>query len=366
MKNSQKGFVVPLLIVIVVLVIGGGVYYFSQQKRISRVQNTVDVTVSESVNQIQGISPISYKDDWGYSFSIPQGWSYISTTTPTSLPQFGSRSFRVIKMVPGSDKSTLLNSTLSKTVIKSDEFNSEVIYAVESRNIQISSDVLQKNLTDDILLKSAINNMYGSMDVRDTSGITVYDKGSLQRPLTGFYTYSKSGSNYELMVSLIAKDNSGNASSISIVYLGRNGNFSQETAKSIVDSLNIDSNKLKPYLDHQLSIKSGAIQLKVSDLSPTNNPQTDNDVIVKSRLSMARNGAELYYNNSNSYSGYCATDKNYKDIKDSVAPVNLGCKDNSAAYAISAPIKIGGYWCVDSTGYQGTTKSLNTTTACGK
>ena len=362
MKNSQKGFVVPLLIVIVVLVIGGGVYYFSQQERISQVQNTVDITVPESVNQIQGISSVSYKDDWGFLFSIPQGWSYISTTTPA----YKGRAFRVIKVVPNSDKSTFLNSALSKTVIKSNEFNSEVIYAVEAQNIPISSDVLQKNLTDDILLKSAINNMYESMDVKDTSGITVYDKGSLQKPLTGFYTYSKSGSQYELMVSLIAKDNSSNASSISIVYLGRNGNFSQETAKSIVDSLSIDSSKLKPYLDHQLSIKNGAIQLKVSDLSPTNNPQTDIDVIVKSRLSMARNSAELYYNNSNSYSGYCATDKNYKDIKDSVAPVNLVCKDNPIAYAISAPIKIGGYWCVDSTGYQGITKSLNTTTACGK
>ncbi len=31
MKNSQKGFVVPLLIVIVVLVIGGGIYYFAQK-----------------------------------------------------------------------------------------------------------------------------------------------------------------------------------------------------------------------------------------------------------------------------------------------------------------------------------------------
>lgn len=43
MKNSQKGFVVPLIIVIAVLAIGGGVYYFSQKKIGMDVSNSSNV-----------------------------------------------------------------------------------------------------------------------------------------------------------------------------------------------------------------------------------------------------------------------------------------------------------------------------------
>jgi hypothetical protein len=44
MKNSQKGFVVPLLIIIAVLVIGGGVYLYTQNK-----SATIDAPVSTNV-----------------------------------------------------------------------------------------------------------------------------------------------------------------------------------------------------------------------------------------------------------------------------------------------------------------------------
>lgn len=57
MKNSQKGFVVPLIIVIAVLVVGGGVYYYSknpgtpQIPKNTVVDKTADNTQNTSTNQ---------------------------------------------------------------------------------------------------------------------------------------------------------------------------------------------------------------------------------------------------------------------------------------------------------------------------
>ncbi len=56
MKNSQKGFVAPLLIVIAVLVIGGSIYYFSQKARTPQVQNTLDNMVLSTPDQTQAQS----------------------------------------------------------------------------------------------------------------------------------------------------------------------------------------------------------------------------------------------------------------------------------------------------------------------
>lgn len=45
MKNTQKGFIVPLLIIIAVLVVGGGVYFYSQKKSdISQTNGVKDNT----------------------------------------------------------------------------------------------------------------------------------------------------------------------------------------------------------------------------------------------------------------------------------------------------------------------------------
>lgn len=47
MKNSQKGFVIPLLIVIAVLVIGEGAYFFSKNTRVSQINNS-EITSTHS------------------------------------------------------------------------------------------------------------------------------------------------------------------------------------------------------------------------------------------------------------------------------------------------------------------------------
>jgi hypothetical protein len=271
-------------------------------------------------------------------------------------------------MVPDSDKDIFLKSALKNSIIKSNEFNSEAIYITETRSSPVSYDIFQNILADKVLLQSAINNMSVSMGLTNTSDISVYDKGSLRSPLTGFYVYSEAGAQSELSISLATKDTSNNTVSMFIVYLGRNGKFNQDTAKNIIDSLNIDSRKLKPYLDYQLPIKTGPIQLKAADLK-TGSPQNDPDVMIKSRLVAARNTAEVYYSNSNSYAGFCTTAQSYKDIKQEMTQYQtykytLSCNDSKTAYAVSSDLMVGGYWCIDSTGYQGKVTAPNTQTYC--
>ena len=85
MKNSQKGFVVPLLIVIVVLVIGGGVYYFSRKVSTYPINK-----IQSSVSDQTGITNSSLPTDNDLKVShtrIPESnnsastWNSISATT---------------------------------------------------------------------------------------------------------------------------------------------------------------------------------------------------------------------------------------------------------------------------------------------
>ena len=103
-----------------------------------------------------------------------------------------------------------------------------------------------------------------------------------------------------------------------------------------------------------------------------------NDAAVKSNLADARAQAELYYDaNSNSYAGVCNTvaAAGVKTINASVvaaqtasgaATLNIAyattgaagtatCHDSAAGWAAEAPLKAGGFYCVDSTGYAGST-----------
>jgi hypothetical protein len=327
-------------------------------------------TTTQTVPQAQIIQSTStlqtlYKDDWGFSFPIPQGWSSISTTSPV----FSSRQFRVIKIVPDSDKVFLrpLTTQSTGTTIKSEDFNSEVIYVVE---VRVPKDQMKFpiDLSDASLFRVASYDLVRSMNVRDVASVSIYDKGSLHAPLTGFYTNAKSGSQYVSRVSLVAKDNSNNADGLSLVYLGRNGKFNQETSRNIINSIATDSQKLKPFLDYQISIQPGPINTNSVNVNQSNT-YPDPDIRLKEMLSSARVNAELYYSKANSYSGYCSVDKTYNDIKQAINQdpsfkYILNCLDSKENYAISSNLMVGGYWCIDNTGYLGKITAPTTKTYC--
>jgi len=111
--------------------------------------------------------------------------------------------------------------------------------------------------------------------------------------------------------------------------------------------------------------------------TPTSNkisgsqPVADPDVIMKAQLNMARTAIENYYNDSNSYAGFCSANQNYADIKQFLVTYKyhtytLSCQSSPTTYAISSDMMAGGFWCVDNMGYQGMAKSLNTTSSCNK
>ncbi len=113
-------------------------------------------------------------------------------------------------------------------------------------------------------------------------------------------------------------------------------------------------------------------------LSSLSNARTKGvDTTVKTNLNNARAQAELYYSNNNdSYSGVCNTDivtpatKSLRTFIDAAASAggytasyvygtaesatSIACQANASSWVIQAPLKSGGYWCID---YKGIPKT---------
>ncbi len=90
-----------------------------------------------------------------------------------------------------------------------------------------------------------------------------------------------------------------------------------------------------------------------------------NDISVRENLKKILAPAEIYYEKSNSYAGFCKS-SDYLEITKSITKSTiLNCKDSTNAYAVISPIS-SGYWCVDSTGYNNNASLKNTTTSCVK
>ncbi len=89
------------------------------------------------------------------------------------------------------------------------------------------------------------------------------------------------------------------------------------------------------------------------------------DAAVKSNLNNTRAQAELYYDgNTNSYSGVC-TAAGGISVGLAAAGVGTVCNTSATAWAASAPLKSGGFWCVDSTGQSKVeTSALGSGTVC--
>jgi len=90
------------------------------------------------------------------------------------------------------------------------------------------------------------------------------------------------------------------------------------------------------------------------------------DAAIKGALSEARLAAEMYYDNKGSYSEFCflGIGTDYYRIKKNIEEDNGGeitCNDTASgedtldAYCMQSILNTGGSWCIDSTGYSGTT-----------
>lgn len=84
MKNSQKGFIVPLVITLVALVIGGGAYVYIKNMEVSQTsiaENTQDTNLAPTVDTgalLQTEETAGWEThvnkEIGFSFKYPQGW----------------------------------------------------------------------------------------------------------------------------------------------------------------------------------------------------------------------------------------------------------------------------------------------------
>ncbi len=79
------------------------------------------------------------------------------------------------------------------------------------------------------------------------------------------------------------------------------------------------------------------------------------DANIKQNLANARAQGALYFDDNGTYVGVC--DEPTVDSQMASAQIAAGsstdpvvCSDAADEYAISSPLKGGGYWCVDSTG----------------
>ncbi len=91
------------------------------------------------------------------------------------------------------------------------------------------------------------------------------------------------------------------------------------------------------------------------------------DAAVKANLNNIRAQAEIYYDTNGNYTAVCSDTLVSRGVTAAgTAGGGTGvCNNASGAWAASAPLKTGSYWCVDSTGNSKTHASaLGTATAC--
>jgi len=119
---------------------------------------------------------------------------------------------------------------------------------------------------------------------------------------------------------------------------------------------------VKSFIINKNNIAS-AIKILLVKLNESQN--YSNDISVRENLKKILAPAEIYYEKSNSYAGFCKSSDYLEVTKSITKSTILNCKDSADAYAIMAPIS-SGYWCVDSTGYNNNASLKNTTTSCVK
>ncbi len=334
MKNSQKGFIIPLLIVVAVLVLGGGVYYYSQKSKSNdSVNNTlvtsdnVTSTNTTVVGQTKkytdpsGLFTLTYPDNWGIEINentVRQAYAlkFFDKTSLKSSPQ---------TINPPAGSGGLANP------LKSEATYNNTLYIGLNNTPNALADT-QKQLA---YLAQIQNSEYTKEDivVSAQKGFKIsYNQGSTKSvqyfiPLTT----STGGLFYITAISL---DNSS-------------GWF--DAVSSVVQSITIDVTKSNQFSQQEKDINKNS-QVK----------------IIVSNLRVFANG---YFSEHPDYTGLCqaaVTTVWHRMYNDALGKSgNVKCTDGRT-YAVSAQLSGGNYYCVDSTGYAGETSAPHSMDFCTK
>lgn len=85
------------------------------------------------------------------------------------------------------------------------------------------------------------------------------------------------------------------------------------------------------------------------------------DAAIKQNLNTIRTQSALVYDDDGSYSALCDSGT---VSADAAAAAGGTCTDGASAWAASAQLSDGNYWCVDSTGGSGSQAAAHSGTAC--
>ena len=96
----------------------------------------------------------------------------------------------------------------------------------------------------------------------------------------------------------------------------------------------------------------------------------ENDASIKGQMTSLRANAEIYFDQNSNYDGFCIKpDIQAGEMMMGIRDFSEGvfrCEDEPNAYAISTQLKDKTYFCVDSTGFAGTSTNMISGTVCPK
>lgn len=300
--NMQKGFVKAFIFIIILIIIAGGFYFIFYNKKIVTLQ----------------INPVGLSDSSKYN-------SYTSYTGVFSIKY----------------PTTWLPSSFNPYY----EFLALISKPFDERKISISFFI---TLDKDGILLNELK--------KDESFTQV---GGSFNKIDGYLTDTYQGQNGKFYVINLGQYDKTPASIITGLIISSGNPTEQEYAKllkdveNVVKSITIDKNKIQEMVKRANTAQNEA-HVKGSD------------AVIKANLNNARAMAELYYDKTKSYSGFCKSE-DYSKIADAikkVSPATIVCRDSKESYVFSSPLVTGGFFCVDSTGMATNSKAMNTENAC--
>ncbi len=323
MKNSQKGFVVPILIIIAVLAIGGGVYYYSREAKTSQSQN-VNGNTNLSVKSVSN-STNKYTDLSGlFSFMYPEDWGIEKTLDTVNF--FDRNSLRETPKTQTTQQSVLVNP------LKSEPTYDSIIYVGVDRR----ANALAENEKQLTYLGSLPNHSYtkGDVSIGGQNGYKVSYNETTAKSVQYFVPLKYNGTTVLFFATIVSRNGSQD-------WLMK--------GSSAIESISFDTTKVSQFVEQ------------------AGNTAQDNE--VKSTIAGLRPGAELYLDSHTDYSEICKSTgtvftKTLNELKEKVGN-NISCMDGKN-YAVTVKLTTGEFYCVDSTGYLNKASRFNSQNICQK
>ena len=242
----------------------------------------------------------------------------------------------------------------------------------EKVNGIISNDKVINFYPGDPMISEITRNLELDKNVKDLQSLTI---GGFPAKKFSFKMTSK-----QLMFNTyyLVKIGSYKNTEIDMIIVSYNDSSEwQKITADVVNSVNINSDKLTAIYIKEIK-SSETIEKEVLNTNIRNGSSNKTDAEIQSYLGNLRAEAEVYFvNNSESYLGMCQPNSNpesksytvYNDllkIKGLSGNNNVSCNSEKSQYSVSTLLKAGQFWCVDSFGYSGFVKKLNTQTVCQK